>query len=370
MFPILWRYTLQGYLRVFFLSVFCFLSILIVSRFKIIARFAALSSDWGKTARFVLYQLPMILPMAIPISALIASLLLFQRLSQSSELTALRASGLSLKSLVTPLLLASCFLCLANFSFNAEIAPFCRRESQTLLYRETTENPLLLLQRQQLIKIKHAYLKMKPKAEGKAAKDFLLIAYNQSNQRLSLITAKQLWLDGPERGPENGQELWGSDVALISHLSNENPHQFDPLILENQALMSTEAPLLSLALKKNRPRLEANALNLRMLQIRAQLPTRQGRSAQVEIFRRFSVSLGAFSLTLLGCAFGITAGRNPSKKNFFVAASLTLLLLLSYFLGKEFKANPYIALAAFLTPHVLIAMASLRQLHKIARGAG
>lgn len=360
MFPILWRYTLQGYLRIFSLSVFCFLSVLIVSRFKIIARFAALSSDWGKTAWFVLYQLPLILPMAIPISALIGSLLLFQRLSQSCELTALRASGLSLKSLITPLLLTSVLLSLVNFSICAEISPFCRRETQTLLYQETTENPLLLLQRQQLIKIKRAYLKMKPKEQAQAAKDFLLIAYNESNQRLSLITAKQLWLDAAE--------LWGSDVALISHLYSENANAFDPLIIENQALMSTEAPLLSMAMKKNRPRLEANALNLRMLQLRAEQPTRPGRAARVEIFRRISVSVGVFSLTLLGCAFGILSGRNPSKKNLITVLCLTLLLLISYFLGKEFKTAPIFSLLAFFTPHTLIWIASLLQLRKISRG--
>ena len=62
-------------------------------RFKDIARFAALSADGVKTGLFVLYQFPHILPIAIPISALIASFLLFQRLSKTYELTALRASG-------------------------------------------------------------------------------------------------------------------------------------------------------------------------------------------------------------------------------------------------------------------------------------
>ena len=107
MIPILWRYALQSYLRVFLLSVCTFIAVLLVSRFKEIARFAALSSDSLKTALFVVYQFPLILPMAIPISALIASLLLFQRLSRGSELTALRASGLSLRSILTPLLFTS-----------------------------------------------------------------------------------------------------------------------------------------------------------------------------------------------------------------------------------------------------------------------
>lgn len=198
---------------------------------------------------------------------------------------------------------------------------------------------------------------MKPKEEGRAAKDFLLIAYNESSQRLSLITAKQLWLDA--------QELWGSDVALISHLHSDVPNAFDPLIIENQALMSTQAPLLSMAMKKNRPKLDSNALDLRMLQLRAKMPTRQGKTAQVEILRRISVSLGAFSLTLLGCAFGIQVGRNPSKKGLLVVMSLSLLLLVSFFLGKELKTFPSAAWIAFSLPHLLIWAVSIRRLRRI-----
>lgn len=360
MFPILWRYALQGYLRVFFLSVCTFIAVLLVSRFKEIARFAALSADPLKTGLFLVYQFPLILPMAIPISALIASLLLFQRLSRTYELTALRASGLSLGSILSPLLFASLLLSLLNFSLAAEISPYCRRESKTLLYRETSENPLLLLQRQQLVKIKHAYLNMKVKDDGRAAKDLTLIAHNESNQRLSLIAARQLKIEG--------EELLGHDVAILSHLHSEKEDAFDPLVIENQAFMSTAAPVLSAALKKNRPRLEANALNLRMLRIRADENSKQAKAARVEILRRLSLSMAVFSLTLLGCAFGIEEGRSPSKKGLLYALLLTLAVLVSYLIGKELKNYPLFAILAFLLPHLLIWTASSLKLQRISRG--
>src|SRR5579872_3250406 len=170
MWPILWRYAIQSYLRVFFLSVCTFIGVLFISRFKEIARFAALSSDWVQTGLFVAYQFPFILPMAIPISALIASLLLFRGLSRTHELTAFRASGLNFSQLLSPLLFISVCLSILNFSICAEVAPFCRRESRALLYRETSQNPLLLLQRQQLINFKDAYINMKVKKDSTTAK--------------------------------------------------------------------------------------------------------------------------------------------------------------------------------------------------------
>ena len=288
------------------------------------ARFLALSSNGLKTGLFVVYQIPTILPMAIPLSALIASLLLFQRLSRSQELTALRASGISLTTILLPLCFVSLFFSLLNFSICSELAPFCRRETKTLLYRETSANPLLLLQRQQLIRIRDAYVKLQVEEEGKRASHFMLIAANESTQRLGLVTAEQLIVEN--------DELLGRQVAIISHLNSEDP--FDPLIIENQASMSAAAPLLSSALKKSRPRLQASALGLAQLRYQLQEKTTLAKAARIEILRRISLSLAVFSFTFLGYAFGLEQGRNPSRRGLLYALCLTLAILVSYLFGK------------------------------------
>lgn len=350
--PILWRYALQSYLKVFFLSVCTFIAVLIVSRFKEIARFTALSADFGKTSLFIAYQIPTILPIAIPISALIASLLLFQRLSRTFELTALRASGLSLTKILSPLLLTSILLTLFNFSLSSEIAPFCSREGKALIYQETSQNPLLLLQRQKLVKIKHAYLDMKVK-DDETTKDLIFIAHNEANERLSLLSARKLWIEG--------EKLGGDDLSVISYLHSETG--FDALIIENQASMTTGAPFLSQALKKNRPHLDINALGLKMLRLSTKTS-----QAEIEILRRLSLSLAAFSFTLLGCTFGIEEGKTPSKLNFLFAMLLTLSVLLSYLLGKELKNSLLLATIAFLLPHPFIWLCSVLHLTRISRG--
>ncbi len=358
--PALWRYLLVGYLRILILSVATFLAVLIVTRFKEIARFTALSGDWGKTLLFTAYQFPLILPMAIPISALIASLLLFQRLSRTQELTALRASGLSLRQILAPLLFASTLFSVGNFSMCAEIAPYCRRESKTMLFRETSANPLLLLQRQQLVRLKHAFLNMQIKEEGKSASNVTLITYNDSHKRLNLLQAKELSVEG--------SELLGKDVAILTHLDSPKDN-FDTLIVENQASMSTAAPILSLCLKKSLPRMQSNAMTLRMLRLQEKLERKRlSSSARLEILRRLSLSLAVFSFTFLGCAFGITAGRN-AKQSYFSTLLLALTVLATYLAGKEFKSYPLLAICIFLLPHPFIWIACIFRLKKVAKGA-
>jgi lipopolysaccharide export system permease protein len=221
-----------------------------------------------------------------------------------------------------------------------------------LIYHETSQNPLLLLQRQKLVKLTGTFLDMHIK-DDETIKDLILIVPNERTERLSLLSARKLWIEG--------DELMGKDLALISYLDAQNG--FDTLILKNQSSMSTAAPLLSTALKKNRPRLDINALNLKMLRLHPK--THQ---ARIEILRRLSLSLATFSFTLLGCAFGIEEGRNPSKKNLFRALFLTLTVLMSYLLGKDLKAYPLLATLAFLLPHPLIWVSSLLHLNKISKG--
>jgi lipopolysaccharide export system permease protein len=351
---ILWRYALQSYSRVFFLSICTFIAVLIVTRFKEIARFTALSGDFSMTGLFILYHIPTILPIAIPISALLASLLFFQKISRSFELTALRASGLSFKKIIAPPMAASLILASLNFAISAEIAPFYRREIKAMIYQETSPNPLLLLQRQKLVKLRNAYLDMQVK-DDETIKDLAIIVQNDSTNRFSLISARKLWLEK--------EELVGKDLAIISYLKSDLG--FDNLIIENQSSMSTSAPLLSLALKRSRPRLDINALSFKMLRMHT-----KPKQALVEMLRRISLSWAAFSFTLLGCAFGVEQGRAPSKKNLFFALLLTLSVLMSYLLGKELKNAPFLATFAFLLPHPFIWACSTIHLIRIARGRG
>ena len=357
--PKFWRYLIFQYGKIFTLSVCCFILILLVSRFKDVARFASLTADWAKSGLFMAYQIPAILPLAAPISALIASFLLVQRLSRNHELTALRSSGIGLGRLFVPLCLVSLFISVFHFALCAEITPYCRREAKALLYRETSANPFLLLQRQKLVKIPNIFLRMKVKDEGKAAHDFLMIGYNEAYKKISLISARKLHLEG--------ESLIAEDAALISPIHQEGK---EALLIENQTTLATDTPLITAALRKNRPSLDATTLSLKMLRIRSQEWGKSARSARVEILRRLSLSLSLFSFTLLGFSFGIEMGRSPSKKGMFQAIAIALAVLIFYLLGRTLKQDYFFSMSAYLLPHPLIWAYCLFHLRKISRGLG
>jgi lipopolysaccharide export system permease protein len=361
--PLLWRYLLRNYFQVFVLCVSSFISVLLVMRFQEIARFAASGASLLHVCLFTLYQIPYILPMAVPVSCLIATILLLQKLSHSHELTALRACGLSIKTIVHPLILAGCLLTLVNFTIASELAPLCRGMSKELVYKMTTLNPLLLLQKDTMIKLKDIYVEMKVLKSGKYAEDVVFVMRNSSNERLGIMTAKELTLEN--------EFLTGNHVTFVSNIDPKQNDAFDHLIVENQRSMSTKASHLSPFIQTADWNSSYDYLPMRLL-LAKMMQSKKSLSSSgwafLEICRRSSLALGAFTFTFMGAAFGIAISRGRNKKGLLWTLGLCSFFLACFLAAKSIRHAPFMSCFFFLLPHPIIAFFSLRSLNRVSRG--
>jgi lipopolysaccharide export system permease protein len=361
--PLIWRYLLRSYFQTLGLCVSGFIGVLLVMRFQEIARFASSGAPKLTIFLFTLYLIPLILGYAIPISCLIAAILLFQKLSHSHELTALRAAGLGIKPIIYPLILAGFLLSLINFTIMCEISPRARTLSKELIYESTALNPLVLLQKDTMIKLKDVAIDMKSLEAGRRAKDVIAIINNRSNGRLGLMIAKELSLEK--------ETLSGKEVSLISSVdANKEGIYFDHLVIENQRTMSTHAANLSRFIQNADWLTNDDYLNLRMLLAKETLQFKGGgiHRTHEEIVRRFSISFAAFTFTLIGIAFGMEISRNRSKKGMFWAIGLAIFFLICFMSAKSLRHTPALSICVYLLPHPVIILLTIRPFKRIAGG--
>ncbi len=363
--PILWRYLLKSYFQVFGLCVSSFIAVLLVTRFQEIARFATSGSGLGPVLLFTLYQIPYVLPISIPISCLIASMLLYQRLSHTHELTALRSTGFGLYPLITPLILAGSLLSILNFSVASEIAPRCRILSRELISQVTAKNPLFLLQKETLVRLKDTYIDMKTLKSGRRAEDVIFVLNNASSKRLGLMVAQELFLEN--------EMLTGKNVTIISSVDPKSPERFDHLVIENQKTMSTKASNLAQFVQNYEWYSNLDYYPLRMILAKEKVDKGQigflpAPRARMEIARRISLGFAAFTFTFIGVAFGMEIGRRQSKKGLMWAIGLASLFMISFIAAKSFRDSPGLACLIYLIPHPLIVLISLRSLKRVSEG--
>ena len=92
-------------------------------------------------AQFFWYMGLMLVPQALPLAILLSSLIPFGNLGESSELTAIKASGTSLMQAFRSLILISTFICFGSFYFQNNIGPEANMKIAQLLISIKQKSP-------------------------------------------------------------------------------------------------------------------------------------------------------------------------------------------------------------------------------------
>jgi lipopolysaccharide export system permease protein len=358
--PTLWKYLLKSYFQFLSLCVSAFIAILLVIRFQEIALFASSGATLKYVALFSLYQIPYILPIAVPVSCLIASMLLFQRMSGALELTALRACGVGIRAICYPLLLAAFLISVVNFTIVSEVTPVARTKAKGLVYSIVNENPLIIMQKDSILNWKTAEFDLKNLKMGKKAEEVICIMRQASSERIGLFTAKEISVDK--------DTVNGKSISVLSS-APANGLGYDHLIIENQKTMQASKEEAASRLLKADWFAKEDLLKFRDIIKKWKREKGGFRSKTLlEIIRRVCLGFCPFTFTFIGIAFGTSISRQKKKSTLFYALALASLIMICFVASKTVHKSALLALLLYSIPQPLALFASFKTLSRSSRG--
>jgi len=115
----------------FFISVFV---LLMQFLWRYVDELVGKGLEWNIIAQLLYYASFTFVPMALPLSILLASLMTFGNLGERYELVAIKAAGISLRKVMTPLIFLLLLITAGAFIYSNTVFPYANLKFRTTLY--------------------------------------------------------------------------------------------------------------------------------------------------------------------------------------------------------------------------------------------
>ena len=142
-------------------------------------------------AQFLLLAIPKVLVFSLPMAMLATALLVFGRMSADNEVTAMRASGISLWQVAAPVLLLGSLVAALGLYISMMLMPQCQFQMKTLLLRIGLERPMALLEENTPIRDFPGYIIYLSHKKGNLIEDVTIYELGENNNTLSRFHARR-----------------------------------------------------------------------------------------------------------------------------------------------------------------------------------
>lgn len=143
---ILWRHILRTHIGPFIFSVVLMMFIFLLQfLMKNLDQLTGKGLSAAIIAELITLNLAWMLVMAVPMGVLVATLMAFGGLASTNQVTAMRASGVSLYRMIAPVIVGSIILFILLTGFNNDILPDANHRTKVLMNDISHKKPTLTL---------------------------------------------------------------------------------------------------------------------------------------------------------------------------------------------------------------------------------
>lgn len=131
----LYKLIIKSYLGPLILTFFIALFILVMQfLWKYIDDLVGKGLQWQVVAELLFYASTTFVPLALPLAILLSSLMTFGNLGERYELVAIKSAGISLRTVMKPLIILSVFISIFAFFFSNNVLPVTNLKFKAILY--------------------------------------------------------------------------------------------------------------------------------------------------------------------------------------------------------------------------------------------
>ena len=140
----LYRFILKSFLPLFLMTFFiCLFIVLMQFLWRYVDEMVGKGLEMSVLAELFFYAAVTMVPMALPLAILLASLMTFGNLGERLELLAIKAAGISLLQIMRRLVIFLIFVAIGAFFFQNNVLPKSQVKMWTLLYSMRQKSPEL-----------------------------------------------------------------------------------------------------------------------------------------------------------------------------------------------------------------------------------
>jgi len=309
---------------------------------------------------------PFVWVFALPMAMLTSVLLVFGRFSADQELTAIRASGISILSITTPVLLLSLLLCAVSAFVNLEMAPRCRVAYVNLRFKLGAGLlPALLPEGHYITEFPGYVFYLGKNEDGNLQDVMVLQSEHEANILMTILAPRgKLVRDVPNK--QIILELYDAKSVRIENgrvQTSSGDCTLPPLALAPEGKASQKPGLRDMTFFQLQDELDdlenrfhsspaghssAGATsNGQRLALKQQLD-KMTSPVRVQIHRQVAFSFACFGFTLIGIPLGIRVHRRETNVGVAIALVLVLIYYSFVVLGQALATRPE------WSPHLIV----------------
>lgn len=318
---ILKSYLRREFLKFFTLILVGFLGLyLVVEFFERVDDFVEHHATWTSVLKYFAYKLPLIVFQVVPFAVLLATILTFCILSKNNEITAMKANGVALILIASPILALAFLVSGGIFVANEYLIPYTNRKHRytfevTIRKRQipglVRSSRIWYLGEDNTIWNIHHLDKARRKLNGVTL--FRLNAESNVFQRIDATSAT--WEDG----------TWHFREVYIRDFHNDG--SFRTEYFSERALPFAELPSEFAQIQKD-PQ-EMNYAEIRRLVQEIRASGYEDARYAVEMNAKLATPLTAFIMALFGIPFSLRTGRHGGV---FSGVALSVVVGFSYWI--------------------------------------